>query len=64
MATFRVTGEAASRSAVAIDGEVEISGKLAGMIESGASIVVGRMSREFAENLAKRCADASQVSPH
>ena len=48
-----------SGATVAITGDVEISGKLAGMIESGASIVVNRMSREFADNLAKRCAEAA-----
>jgi hypothetical protein len=41
---------------VAIDGEAEIAGKLAGLIESGATIVAHRMSSEFADNLAKRCA--------
>ncbi len=54
--TFEVTDEAKSGSTVAIDGEVEISGKLAGLIESGASIVVKRMSSEFADSLVKRCA--------
>ena len=54
--TFEVMDEAESGSTVAINGEAEISGKLAGLIESGASIVVNRMSSEFADNLAKRCA--------
>jgi uncharacterized protein len=49
---------AESGATVTIDGEVEISGKLAGVIEAGAPIVIKRMSGEFAENLAKRCADA------
>ena len=53
--TFEVMGEAESGSTVVIDGEVEIAGKLAGVIESGASIVVHRMSSEFADNLAQRC---------
>jgi carbon monoxide dehydrogenase subunit G len=54
--TFQVKTEAESESTVTIDGEAEISGKLAGMIESGASIVVKRMAGEFAGNLAERCA--------
>jgi carbon monoxide dehydrogenase subunit G len=54
--TFKVVPGASSGSTVNIDGQVEISGRLAGMIEGGASIVVNRMSAEFAENLAKRCA--------
>ena len=54
--TFTVREEAESRSGVTIDSDVEISGRLAGVIETGASIVVARMSSEFAENLAKRCA--------
>ena len=56
---FKVTDGGESGSTVAMDGEVEISGKLAGLIESGASIVVNRMSSEFADNLAKRCAGAT-----
>ena len=57
--TFKVTNEGESGSNVTVDGNVEISGKLAGMIESGAPIVVKRMSSEFAESLARRCAGAT-----
>jgi carbon monoxide dehydrogenase subunit G len=53
--TFRVAPEGAGAS-VAGDGQVELSGRLAGMIEGGASVVVKRMSNEFAKNLADRCA--------
>lgn len=60
--TFEVMDEAESRSTVAIHGEAEISGKLAGLIESGASIVVNRMSSEFADNLAKRCASVTAAA--
>jgi carbon monoxide dehydrogenase subunit G len=45
-------------SAVPISSEVEISGRLAALIESGAKIVVKRMVGEFAERLAERCAGA------
>jgi uncharacterized protein len=58
--TFKVTEQASKTgSTVTIDGDVEISGKLAGMIEGGASIVVGRMSGEFAKNLADRTSGVS-----
>jgi carbon monoxide dehydrogenase subunit G len=54
--TFTVTPHAEQRgSTVVIDGENEISGKLAGIVEAGAKIVIRRMAAEFAENLAARC---------
>jgi len=54
---FRVVEQADPPGAsVLIEGETEISGKLAGVVESGAKIVIRRMSAEFAENLAARCA--------
>lgn len=52
--TFSVTGQPAG-STVAMDGEVEISGRLASMIEGGATAVVKQMAREFAGRLAERC---------
>ena len=56
-ARFGVTpGPGASGSAVAIDGTVEVSGRMASLIEGGATLVVKRMSGEFAERLAARCA--------
>ena len=45
-------------SAVPITSEVEISGRLAGLIEGGAKMVVKRMLGEFTERLAERCAGA------
>jgi hypothetical protein len=39
---------------VLIKGENEITGKLAGIVEAGAKIVIRRMSAEFAENLAAK----------
>ena len=54
-ARFGVTpGPGASGSSAAIDGTVEISGRLASLIEGGAGVVVRRMSGEFAERLAAR----------
>jgi uncharacterized protein len=41
---------------VPITAEVEISGKLASLIETGASLVVKRMVSDFTERLAARCA--------
>jgi carbon monoxide dehydrogenase subunit G len=61
--TFKVTEESQPGSMVVIDGEADISGKLASMIESGASIVVNRMSGEFAANLAQRCVRMSSPAP-
>lgn len=43
---------------VLITGENEITGKLSGIVESGAKIVIKRMSSEFAENLAARVSGA------
>ena len=55
-ARFGVTpGPGASGSTVTIDGQVEVSGRMASLIEGGASLVVKRMSGEFAERLAARC---------
>lgn len=48
-------------STVLIDGENEISGKLAGLVESGAKIVIKRMAAEFSERLAARCGGSSPV---
>ena len=55
--TFRVhpTG-GASASQVAIGGEVNLSGKLASVIDAGAGVVITRMTREFAAALSERCA--------
>ena len=56
---FRVEEQADSPGAVVpITSEVEISGKLASLIETGAKMVVKRMLGEFTERLAERCAAA------
>jgi uncharacterized protein len=55
--TFKVVaGEAPDSSVVPIDAQVEISGRLAALVESGATLVVKRMAGEFTERLAARCA--------
>jgi carbon monoxide dehydrogenase subunit G len=58
-AQFGVTpGPGGAGSHVAIDGTVEVQGRLASLIEGGASVVVKKMAGEFAERLAARCAEA------
>ncbi|HKA44535.1 MAG TPA: SRPBCC domain-containing protein [Burkholderiales bacterium] len=56
--TFKVVEQAAAQgSTILIDAQVEISGRLATIIETGASLVVKRMTAEFSERLAARCAE-------
>ncbi len=53
--TFKVMqGAAPGTSVIPIDAQVEISGRLASLVESGASLVVKRMTGEFTERLAAR----------
>lgn len=42
-------------STVLVEGETELSGKLAGIVEAGAKVVVARMAADFADKLAARC---------
>jgi carbon monoxide dehydrogenase subunit G len=57
--TFGVTEQAdAPGSAIPIAAQVEISGRLASLVEGGAKLVVKRMTTEFAERLAARCSAA------
>ncbi|MGP2441587.1 SRPBCC domain-containing protein [Streptomyces sp. JW3] len=57
-ATFRVTeGDTPGSSRVLCDGEIKLNGKLAKLIESGAGVVVSRMTKEFTEELVKVCAE-------
>jgi uncharacterized protein len=54
--TFEVSAEnEGTSSRIDIHGTVTLSGPLAGVIERGASIVIARMTRAFAESLAERC---------
>lgn len=53
---FKVEGEdAATQSAIPIKAECELTGRLAHLIESGANLVIKRMTASFAEKLAERC---------
>jgi carbon monoxide dehydrogenase subunit G len=45
-------------SSIPITAEVEVGGKLAHLVESGAAIVVKRMTRDFSERLAEHLANA------
>jgi len=57
---FRVVEQAEPPgSAVPIEAQVEIFGRLATLGEGGARLVVKRMTGEFSERLAARCAGAS-----
>ena len=55
--TFKVVEYAeAPGTSILIEAQVEISGRLALVVEAGASIVVKRITRDFSEQLAARCA--------
>lgn len=59
---FKVVEQAdGTGSAVPIDAQVEISGRLASLVESGAALVVKRMTAEFSERLAARCSSENQA---
>ncbi len=58
--TYKVVPQAEAPGAtVAIEARVEISGRLATLVEGGAGLVVKRMTADFSERLAARCAEAS-----
>lgn len=56
-----IEGAAPGSSAVPIDAQVEISGKLASLVESGANLVVKHMTKEFSERLAAKLAAGNQA---
>jgi uncharacterized protein len=58
--TFRVVdGGEQQGSTVVTEGETEIGGKLAGLVEAGAKLVVKRLTAEFSQRLAARCSGAT-----
>ncbi|MFG2659156.1 SRPBCC domain-containing protein [Streptomyces sp. NPDC048425] len=63
-AVFRVAEDPATGGTqVTMNGEMNLSGKLATLIESGAGVVVTKMTREFSAALVEACADpASPVA--
>jgi carbon monoxide dehydrogenase subunit G len=57
--SFRVAGQAEPPgSTIPIAAKVEIAGRLASLVEGGAAFVAKRMTTEFSERLAARCAAA------
>jgi carbon monoxide dehydrogenase subunit G len=53
---FKVEGQdAPPQSAIPIKAECELQGRLAHLIESGANLVIKRMTASFAEKLAAKC---------
>lgn len=57
---FRVVKQDhAPGSVILIESQVEVSGRLASVVEGGAKFVVKRMTSEFSERLAARCASTS-----
>ena len=57
--TFKVVERAEPPgSVIPIEARVEISGRLASLVEGGATLVVKRMTKEFTERFAGRCAGA------
>lgn len=56
---FKVEGQdAPPQSAIPIKAECELTGRLSSLIESGANLVVKRMTAGFAEKLAELCGGA------
>ncbi|WP_405951748.1 SRPBCC domain-containing protein [Streptomyces prunicolor] len=63
-AKFRVTeGERPGDSRVSVLGEVQLNGRLAPLVESGAGAMVSRMTREFSVELIQRCAGVEVRAP-
>jgi len=58
MAFKVMAGAVPGTSVIPIDAQVEISGRLASLVESGASLVVKRMTGEFTERLSAKLAGA------
>lgn len=56
---FNVTPGEGTGSRVSMQSGIEISGPLAGLVESGASFVVKRLVAVFAERLAEKCTKAA-----
>jgi hypothetical protein len=58
--TFKVSAQAEpAGSLIDINAKVEISGRLSSVVEAGAGMVVKKMTADFSERLAARCAELS-----
>lgn len=56
---FKVEGQDGTpQSAIPIKAECELTGRLAHLIESGANLVIKRMTASFAQKLSERCGGA------
>ena len=63
-ATFNVTpAQGGAASKISMQSSVDISGPLAGMVETGATFVVKRMVDVFAQRLAEKCGPPKQQAP-
>ncbi|MFI6550890.1 SRPBCC domain-containing protein [Streptomyces prunicolor] len=63
-AKFRVTeGDGPGDSRVSVLGEVQLNGRLAPLVESGAGAMVSRMTREFSAELIQRCVPDTSQQP-
>lgn len=60
--TFAVAPASPSASILTVDGEVQLSGPLVGVVERGAQLVVAGMTRDFAKAVAARCAEVREAS--
>jgi hypothetical protein len=59
---FKVVEQAGGASSVVpVDAQVDITGRLASLVESGAALVVKRMTAEFSERIAARCSGENQA---
>lgn len=56
-ADFAVMDDQPAGSRVTLQGDVELAGKLASIVESGASAVIARMKQDFAARLIERCGE-------
>ncbi|WP_217169366.1 SRPBCC family protein [Streptomyces sp. AC512_CC834] len=61
-ATFRVVEDRPGTTRVHVAGEVKLAGRLASVIEAGAGAVVGRMTKDFTDELVRRCAGDTAVA--
>lgn len=55
--------ELAAGSTILVTAEVEVTGRLASVVETGAKLVVKRMTSEFSERLAARCGASAASNP-
>jgi hypothetical protein len=58
-ASFRVVEEGTG-SKVAMNGEIQLTGKLSSLVEAGAGVVVSRMTKDFSARLVELCAGPAE----